>query len=1036
MKKLLLLMLVLLILPMMIGFEFDNVKDYDEKTKTITITNVFGLGKEIAKITLDSPEIVYVIHGSDRLVAWLTINNNENYKNVFNDMEFFNKYTDEKIGKGFVYKYKIKNLNQFPYYKEVCIGKGNDTICSMQETGEYWYRDDSTWITIDKNAGLPKGEVTIGIFTDVGKRDNVEWISTLFGVRIDEWAVWIESLETDLLSWWDYQHLDVLNDTFRGFSNGTIFEQTFDLSSEGINGNCYLYNGAVKLDAGISGIGDFTNSKRLNSITDGSLSFWVNVTDYLLVMYFMGTNCVQSATGNDTRTDVNDTTIFAGHTTEEGKLLMRQMTDGQTDLISNVVDFSDAWNLDVWFNIIFTWNSTGTYLYINGNLNNSNTNSMYFGNATGEFYIASGFNASGILLDETAMWNRTLSPSEVSYLWDSGDGTFFIGEILSSYIDVSLISPEDFTNFTVQNIDFSSSSTVTNGNLTNTTFFLWYGNGTELESARETTIISGEGTNTTTINVPGLTAWNGSIWNESNYYWTFNTSANDTSQARITDMAPNKTFTIYEVFIDAEGYNEDTTEGNSETFTINVTTRQQITSADLIYNNTKYSGTLSKTGLTYNITKTISVDTLDANINLTFYWNFTMADGTEVHSITNNQSVINLLIDDCSTHTIRILNYTLKDEENQTILGGVSMNTSIEIDLDIYPKGLTTSILNFSKKFSQTNPIGVCLNKEAVDYKLYATAKYSSQDREIEYHHIQNATIKNTTTPINISLLDLATADSTAFQIIYKDTNFLPVEDALIDIQRQYVSEGLFKSVEIPKTDSSGQTVAHLVLNDIVYTILVSKYGSVLATFDNIRAFCEDTITGDCKINLNAFETGIAIEDWTITKNLDYTLSFDESTREIGVIFTTADGTSATVSVNTTKSDRWGNETVCSDVLISSSGTLSCVIPESYGNVSAITRIYINNELISINQLKIFEDRADYFGGTGIILLLMLIITIPLMLITSTIGVVLGSIFGLIIAGALMLYTGFSWFGTGSAIVFLIAAGAIIIYKIAERSKT
>ena len=408
------------------------------------------------------------------------------------------------------------------------------------------------------------------------------------------------------------------------------------------------------------------------------------------------------------------------------------------------------------------------------------------------------------------------------------------------------------------------------------------------------------------------------------------------------------------------------------------------------------------------------------------------------YSDSHNQSVITLTIDNCTTNTVTILNYTLKDEDNQTKLGGSGFNTEISVDVSIYTLGTTIEIVNFSNTFSEINPAAVCLSNNLGDtkFRMDVSTVYSSKNRETEHHYLQNYTLTNTTTFQNISLYNLNSSRSTAFLITYKDTNFLPIENALINIQREYVGDGLFRSVEIGKTDADGQTIGHLVKDDVVYTLIVSKNGRVLATFDNVVAWCEDIIAENCKINLNQFDTGIPPEDWETYQNLDYTLSFNEDTRIVSLVFNTIDGSSAVVTLNTTKSDRWMNETVCSDIVESSSGTLTCTIAASYGNVSVISRVYMNDELITQANFKIFPDRDDYFGGTSVIFLLILVIILPLMFITDTRLVVLGTIFGIVIAGALMIYTGFSWLGVGSSIIWIFIAGAIIIWKISERSKT
>jgi len=62
------------------------------------------------------------------------------------------------------------------------------------------------------------------------------------------------------------------------------------------------------------------------------------------------------------------------------------------------------------------------------------------------------------------------------------------------------------------------------------------------------------------------------------------------------------------------------------------------------------------------------------------------------------------------------------------------------------------------------------------------TTRYESQDRISEFHHIQNNTLTNLTIPININLHDLKTVDSTTFLITFENKDFLPEENALIDI--------------------------------------------------------------------------------------------------------------------------------------------------------------------------------------------------------------------------------------------------------------
>ncbi len=80
---------------------------------------------------------------------------------------------------------------------------------------------------------------------------------------------------------------------------------------------------------------------------------------------------------------------------------------------------------------------------------------------------------------------------------------------------------------------------------------------------------------------------------------------------------------------------------------------------------------------------------------------------------------------------------------------------------------------------------------------------------------------------------------------------------------------------------------------------------------------------------------------------------------------------------------------VCSDSLTSSSGSLSCNIPDSFGNVTVITKIIQNEEIITTRTYSISVDPQDIFGVDGTILVLILMMTIPLMFITSKIGMIM-----------------------------------------------
>ena len=86
-------------------FQFDNVKSYNPETETVTITDLFGLGQDIAEIQLVTPSHNQVGLGYQK-VAEFKIELFENYTDAFGDMEFYDITNDwEKINIDFDYKY-------------------------------------------------------------------------------------------------------------------------------------------------------------------------------------------------------------------------------------------------------------------------------------------------------------------------------------------------------------------------------------------------------------------------------------------------------------------------------------------------------------------------------------------------------------------------------------------------------------------------------------------------------------------------------------------------------------------------------------------------------------------------------------------------------------------------------------------------------------------------------------------------------------------------------------------------------------------
>ena len=933
MKKMVLILLILVLISSVSAFDFDNVKSYNEDSKTVTIKNTFGLSK-ISELKLLTPQRVFALSGSDRKIAEIEIVSYVgSYENAFKRLDFYDKWFNMKqIDKEFKYKYrKVSGQIEVDDYKWTCEELVNSSVRCYSKNVGFHYEDTYEWIEFNEFNDLSPGKNVIGIFTDVKTTDYVEWIPTFFGVEIDEWAAFIGS---EII-----EGYFVGSDGSHGITPDINGSQTFTIGTIGTNTNFDLVG--VQIEA---------------YQTSGASDVRVCIFDT------NGTTPRNQLVCNDS---IDETQFGAAlgsaiNISFEGTVGYVFQPDTQYALV--VSDDSEAnieWRIDL---------SAATYV---GGL----------------------------------AWTTALGEEWKCITTCDDDFMFEIYGTLNPTPVVTVDSPKN-VSYIVNNININASS--------NKPVDPWYWN-------------NGSANRTFTPNV--------SVgWEQGQH--TLNVWANSTADGSWGNRSV--TFFISRMLVNNLNFSNTTIEGGTETFTINfsILPTESVQTVFLNWNNTRFEGTFDlESGVTYTGTTTIDIPELTASASIDFLWEIIFQTGSQ-NSTTNSQTVAALGVDNCSVNTYLILNYTLRDEDTQVILNGATYNTTMEIDLDLFPIGSSTSIVNFSATYNATNPALVCLSSNINDtvYRLDSVIRYQAGEGDYisELHHIQSFILTNKTAPLVVDLYDLLTSRSTEFLITFKDSTFLPVENALVDITRSYIGEGVFKSVEVPKTDKKGQAIGHFVLSEQKYTIIIKKDGIILATFDNVAVVCEDRIISNCRINLNQFTSSIQTEDFLTEAGLDYILSFNELTRIITVIFTTMSGGTSTVSLNTTQYDRFGNTTICSDQLTTSSGTLTCLIPESFGNITVISKLFNNGELVTMNTFTI--DDPDLFGADGIILGLILLITLPLMAITSTVGVAIFAIVGLIAVSLLQLFDAGSILGPGAAILWIIIAGVIIIFKIRNRS--
>jgi len=411
---------VIIVLILLVSFSLysilgvpENVKNYDAETKTVTI-NIGAT--EVAKLKLNTPQVYNVVRGKDRLVAEFTIENNiDNYPDFFQNMEFYDiKDSMKKFDREFTFKYKEFYNLVIDEYEKICsereINNATGSFiekynCYQNKIGQH-NETRFNWINLNKNAILQKGDITIGIFTDVYSGDHVEWIPTLFGVKIDEWAEWQESLNTEIFAYYTFNQTtgNIIDNRIDGaFMNLTFGgSQTF---VTGKIGNAIDLNNGNKAQPGwwLANVSGFT------------INFWANQT------------ADKSGDSGDSGIAVTGNVNSEGdiYLVWRGNLVFGQLYNGGAKVLQGANINDNQWNM-----ITFMINSSILALYINGAFNESIALSSF--SFPGGDYPLAFFNDNGntipidnVLIDEMGIWNRTLTDEEIDNLYNNGTGNTY-----------------------------------------------------------------------------------------------------------------------------------------------------------------------------------------------------------------------------------------------------------------------------------------------------------------------------------------------------------------------------------------------------------------------------------------------------------------------------------------------------------------------------------------------------------------------------------------------------------------------------------
>lgn len=528
-------------------------------------------------------------------------------------------------------------------------------------------------------------------------------------------------------------------------------------------------------------------------------------------------------------------------------------------------------------------------------------------------------------------------------------------------IDVSLISPTDNFRNTSSTWVFNSTLVPTNVNLTNATIFVWYSNGSLLNST--TNLVIGSVANTsryTLFNVPFGT-----------FIWNVLAKGINSTGATVSNFAPtNFTFIRQQFTLSNENHPNQTQDTDNNNFTIDITIANstELFSAILVYeinsstNKTKQATLTDIGGGNVRALANIDIPKVNTTNVRNFTWRFTFDDGSGFTTLTSDkysQTITPTNIN--TTSSLAWINFTIFDED--TLLSRVVFfDGTFDWFLGL---GTETKQRNHTRPSSNQFPFYTSNSTRTffTDSKIQLRNNSGSQDdiqRNFDFRldQINNLTLERQLLVPNLTR-------TTNVRIEVKDAGLQPLEEVYVTIERYYPGDDKYRMVENRKTDLYGQFVARLIENDIRYRAFIRDANlTLLKATGDFTLSCNTAI---CFLPFVIEDQGGELEPFENLTNYIITLGFNNDTNRFR--FTWDDNTeqSPIHRLQVTRRLLNGTNIVCNVTSNSLQGVLNCDVGSSRASYDAQAFRRVGNREVRVASMTYkVGDLSQIFGMEGL----------------------------------------------------------------------
>jgi hypothetical protein len=471
---------------------------------------------------------------------------------------------------------------------------------------------------------------------------------------------------------------------------------------------------------------------------------------------------------------------------------------------------------------------------------------------------------------------------------------------------------------------------------------------------------------------------------------------------------------------DSQTFDSSVYEGQNSNFWIKVNSTSDIQNVNawLVWNNTSYSySTKQQDGSYWTFTKSLTIPSVNADTNISFYWNFTYSNATNTYAqnfSSHNQTVYRLSITNCTSGNFT-LNFTGYNEKTKAL-----MNYNMDATLTYWPLGKPFT-KNFSYSYTGNNTYYFCIYPSNAILYADADMKYWNDSFSTRYYYLQNATLTNSTSNINLYLLP--TSNSTLIAINVLDEIGNPVSNVIVQALKQEIGTGIYILVAEGKSDFSGYAYPYLELHQN-YKFILTQNGVVLKEYQPMQL---ETTSLELRISTAQIPHYFSYYDKVATS-----CSYNNATNVLTCVFIDTSGMTMRMNFTVLRLGQTGYLNQCSDSSTGSSGTFVCTLSSNSSYKYAMVGYYSGSATTSYTWQSGFINLVTAgvtFGVIGLIIALIIVGTLPFVgLYDMRVSIVLTA-FGMIFS----IVTGLIRFTSADqmAMIFSIAiVSGIVVWKV------